>query len=101
MGSGEWARKLNVPHLFEKGYNSIQQSSSMLQKKIEKPTPEQEALIPFYQEKWRNIALSTEPIDRQKVTSAVKKAYALIGLSVPEIIFIDSPYEHYNMTFLG
>ncbi|MEG4588509.1 hypothetical protein QUA54_25305 [Microcoleus sp. MOSTC5] len=29
-------------------------------------TQEQEALIPVYREKWRAIALSTEPIDRQK-----------------------------------
>jgi len=59
---------------------------------IDKLTPEQEALIPVYQEKWRSIALSTEPIDRQKATEAVKKAYALIGLSEPEILFYDSPY---------
>jgi hypothetical protein len=35
---------------------------------IEKLTPEQEALIPEYQEKWRAIAFSTQLIDRQKVT---------------------------------
>jgi transposase len=31
---------------------------------IEKLTPEQEALIPVYWEKWRAIALSTERIDK-------------------------------------
>ncbi|MEW5856259.1 MAG: hypothetical protein AB1861_02560 [Cyanobacteriota bacterium] len=37
----------------------------MSQIKIDKLTP-QEALIPVYRQKWRAIALSTEPIDRQK-----------------------------------
>ncbi|MCL1464181.1 hypothetical protein [Argonema galeatum] len=59
---------------------------------IEKLTPEQEALIPVYREKWRAIALSTEPIDRQKATEAVKAIYAQISLREPEIIFVDSPY---------
>ena len=54
--------------------------------------PEQKALIPIYRDKWINIALSTEPIDRQKATEVVKRAYALISLSEPEIIFCDSPY---------
>ena len=59
---------------------------------IEKLTPEQEALIPVYREKWRQIALSTKPIDRQKAAEAVKAAYKLIGESEPEIIYFDSPY---------
>lgn len=54
-------------------------------------TPEQKALIPVYQEKWRQIALSTEPIDRQKAIEAVKAAYALIGEKEPKISFYDSP----------
>lgn len=29
-------------------------------------TPEQEALIPVDQEKWKSIILSAEPIERQK-----------------------------------
>jgi hypothetical protein len=44
-------------------------------------TPEQEALIPVYREKWRAIALSTDPIDRQKATEAVKLAYAAMPLA--------------------
>jgi len=67
--------------------------------KIKKLTAEQEALIPVYREKWRLIALSTEPLDcaartlrdRQKATEAVKAAYAAIGFKEPEIIFCDSP----------
>ncbi|KAF3889100.1 MULTISPECIES: DUF6745 domain-containing protein [Nostocales] len=61
--------------------------------KIEKLTPEQEALIPVYREKWRSILLSTERIDREKAAAAVQEAYALIGLSAPEIIFYNSPNE--------
>ncbi|MEP0793021.1 hypothetical protein NDI44_00495 [Trichocoleus sp. DQ-A3] len=64
----------------------------MSQEKIEKLTPEQEALIPVYREKWRDIAYSTEPIDREKAAKAVKAVYILIELSEQEILFYDSPY---------
>ncbi|MHC5725683.1 MAG: DUF6745 domain-containing protein [Nostoc sp.] len=59
---------------------------------IEKLTPEQEALIPVYREKWRAIALSTERIDREKSAEVVKAAYTAIGKQQPEIIFCDSPH---------
>lgn len=68
----------------------------MSETKIHKLTPEQEALIPVYQEKWRRIALSTEPIDRQKTTIAVKAMYDLIDLQEPELFFSDSPYEAFT-----
>jgi hypothetical protein len=59
---------------------------------IETLTPEQTALIPIYREKWRKIALSTEPIEQEGAIEAVKKVYALIGLNEPDqIIFCDSP----------
>ncbi|MBE8996665.1 hypothetical protein IQ274_00125 [Nostoc sp. LEGE 12447] len=59
---------------------------------IENLTPEQEALIPVYREKWRAIALSTERIDKEKAAEVVKAAYTAIGKQQPEIIFCDSPY---------
>ncbi|WP_442944580.1 hypothetical protein [Nostoc sp.] len=59
---------------------------------IEKLTPEQEALIPVYREKWRAIALSTERIDKEKAEEVVKAVYTAIGKQQPEIIFCDSPY---------
>ncbi|MEH2394727.1 MAG: hypothetical protein V7K21_24735 [Nostoc sp.] len=59
---------------------------------IENLTPEQEALIPVYREKWRAIALSTERIARAKVTEVVKAAYVFVGLSEPEILFFDRLY---------
>ncbi len=64
----------------------------MSQIKLEKLTSEQKALISVYQQKWRNIALSTEPINRPKASEAIKAAYTLIGEKEPEILFFDSPY---------
>jgi hypothetical protein len=46
-------------------------------------TPEQEALIPGYQEKWRQVYLSTQPIDRVKAEAAVKAAYVVMGKKAP------------------
>jgi hypothetical protein len=55
-------------------------------------TPEQEALIPGYQEKWRQVYLSTQPIDRVRAEAAVKQAYAVMGKKAPtEIVFCASP----------
>jgi hypothetical protein len=59
---------------------------------IDKLTPEQEALIPVYRDKWRKIALSTERIDRQKAAKAVKAVYTSFYLNEPEILFFDSPF---------
>ena len=65
---------------------------------IEKLTPEQEALILVYREKWLKIALSTERIDREKAAEAVKAAYVAIdfGYEQPEILFQESPYAACN-----
>ncbi|MDY6782542.1 MAG: hypothetical protein SW833_08340 [Cyanobacteriota bacterium] len=74
--------------------------------KIEKLSPEQEALIPVYREKWRSRALSTQPIDREKAAAAIqavyREAYAAarqngtpnetFGINPdPEILFFSSP----------
>ncbi|MEH1897666.1 MAG: DUF6745 domain-containing protein [Nostoc sp.] len=67
---------------------------------IENLTPEQEALIPVYREKWRAIALSTERIDREKAAEAVKVAYTAFGFEEPEIIFCDSAYAAFSEIFL-
>ena len=55
-------------------------------------TPEQEALIKVYREKWRAIALSTEPINRSEAAEAVKALYELCGRKEPQIFFCDSPF---------
>ncbi|MBD2002677.1 MULTISPECIES: DUF6745 domain-containing protein [Cyanophyceae] len=64
----------------------------MMSQKIEQLTPEQEALIPVYWEKWKRIIFSTEPINCQKATAVVKAAYNAIDLEEPKILFFDSPY---------
>ncbi|MFN6471608.1 MAG: DUF6745 domain-containing protein [Nostoc sp. SerVER01] len=66
---------------------------------IEKLTPEQEALIPVYREKWRAIALSTERIDREKALEVVKATYTAIGKQQQEIIFCESPYTGLKIIF--
>ena len=71
----------------------------MSQQKITQLTPEQEALIPVYQEKWRAIALSTERIAREKAADAIRSVYTLLSKlypaffkQEPEVIFFDSPF---------
>ncbi|MFH7026813.1 MAG: DUF6745 domain-containing protein [Heteroscytonema crispum UTEX LB 1556] len=55
--------------------------------------PEQEALIRVYREKWKQIALSTQRINKEEAAHAIHKAYAFIGITEPEIIFCDSRCE--------
>ncbi|NES87288.1 MAG: hypothetical protein F6K10_41550 [Moorea sp. SIO2B7] len=59
--------------------------------KINKLTPEQEYLIPAFQDKWRAITLSTQPIDSEKAKAAVKAFYTAMGKKEPEIRFFRSP----------
>ena len=56
-------------------------------------TPEQEALIAEYQQKWQKIALSTARIDRDKAETAVREIYQVIGEKTPQIVFCASPFE--------
>lgn len=63
----------------------------MSQTKIERLTPEQEASIPIYRQKWGEIAFSTKPINRELAANAVKAAYAAMGKPEPEIVFLSSP----------
>ncbi|TYQ31140.1 SMI1/KNR4 family protein [Pseudanabaena sp. UWO310] len=57
-------------------------------------TPEQEQQIPSYAKKWRDIAYSTEPIDREKVTEIISRAYFLLDKKAPPIIFCGSPFDY-------
>ncbi|XGV95723.1 MAG: DUF6745 domain-containing protein [Leptolyngbya sp. BL-A-14] len=59
-------------------------------------TPEQEAVILVYQEKWRKIALSTKPIDRQKVLRIIHKFYSVLSQQKPKVLFFDSPFAAYS-----
>lgn len=58
---------------------------------IEKLTPEQEALIPVYREKWQKIGLSTERLDCERTITTIKLAYTDSGEPEPEIVFCESP----------
>jgi hypothetical protein len=60
---------------------------------IEKLTAAQEAQIPLYRERWRQIVTSNEPLDRERATAAVRSAYEALERPVPEIIFFNGPYE--------
>jgi hypothetical protein len=59
---------------------------------ISELAPEEKALIPIYMEKWERLILSTQSIDYQKATEAIKLAYATVGRKKPIIIFCSSPF---------
>lgn len=67
-------------------------SHNNLFKMTEELTPQQEDSFLNYLEKWRKIALSTEPINREKAEAAIKTAYTLIDEPEPQVFFFDSPY---------
>ena len=54
-------------------------------------TPEQTALIPEYQEKWRRVYLSTQPIEQVRAVAAIKGAYSVMKQPEPEVVFCSSP----------
>jgi len=54
--------------------------------------PEYARLLPEYQEKWLQIALSTEPIDSTQATEAVKRAYRVNGFKEPQVYLCGSPF---------
>src|SRR5690242_14988332 len=59
--------------------------------KITSLTDKQKALFPVWVEKWTNIGLSTEPMDRERAARGVALAYAAAGLPVPRVVFSTSP----------
>ena len=62
--------------------------------KIEKLTPEHEAQIPVIRDEFIRHGLSTEPADFDSAEQAIKDAYAVAGLSPPNIfIRLRSPHE--------
>jgi hypothetical protein len=60
--------------------------------KIKNLDSEQEKLIGTYQEKWRRIFCSIDPIDRQKATAAIKAVYNTFGKKEAKIRYFSSPY---------
>jgi hypothetical protein len=58
---------------------------------IELFTPEEQAQIPAFKEKWRKIALSTERVDHAQAEAAIRAVYKLQRQRPPQIVFCDSP----------
>jgi hypothetical protein len=57
-------------------------------------TKAQEANLPVICEKWKRIALSTEPSNRHKAKEAVNRLYKALGASKPpRIVWLTSPLE--------
>ncbi len=61
-------------------------------------SPEQEALIPIYVEKWKELALSTKPIDFEAAKKAIENAYQFLDKKVPEIVYCPSLYSAFQQT---
>jgi hypothetical protein len=61
--------------------------------KIQSLTPEQEAAMPEYVNKWVSIGLSTEPTDEEKGTAAIVQMYEIGGYKAPKVYWFDSPLE--------
>jgi hypothetical protein len=65
---------------------------------LEQLTPEQEAQIDVYRDKWIDIGLSTEPLDFDRAKAAMIKAYAAAGLVAPDKFLVaDSPMHAIKM----
>ncbi len=78
-----------------------EESDRISQTKIEQLTPEQEAMMPVYQEKWWKIATSTASLDRSQATEAIQAVYEFMGTEEPDIIFVDSPASAWRHIFLN
>jgi len=73
-------------------YKMPRRTNDMSKSVITEISEEQEAMLPSYREKWRSFAISTEPIDEEKVKSVIKTAYSVSHFSEPEILFYESPF---------
>ena len=62
-------------------------------------TSEQIEQIAYYRHKWEQIARSTAAIDREQATLAIIKAYELINLPEPKIIFFSKPDEAFDYLY--
>lgn len=64
----------------------------MSTKTFDKLTPEQEAKIPEYIEKYLKIGLDTNPCDRTAAENAITRTYQAENHPVPQFIWVDSPF---------
>lgn len=63
----------------------------MLKNKLTPITPEQEALIPVYWQKWINFSLSTERLNQQKAMAAARVYCVAFDLEWRNIYVLESP----------
>jgi hypothetical protein len=69
--------------------------------KIEKLTPEQEALIPIVRDEWIKVALATGPVDREAAQVAISDAYRVAGLEPPRHwIWLGSPWAGWTNAWM-
>lgn len=61
--------------------------------KIDKLTPEQEAKIPYYLDKYLEISMSVTPCDRAEAERAVTDSYLYQKLPPPKFEWYDSPKQ--------
>ena len=59
--------------------------------KIKKLTPEQEAELPKFRQKYLDIACNGSRINRNELESALADAYDIIGKPAPKVFIFDSP----------
>ena len=59
--------------------------------KLDKLSPEQEALIPVVRDEWLNRALDCPKLDHEACKEGVEWLYKLTNLAVPEIVMLPSP----------
>jgi hypothetical protein len=60
-------------------------------KKITKLTPDQEAELPRFRQRYLDLACNGSRIDRPALESALADAYAVIGKPAPKLFIFDSP----------
>lgn len=68
--------------------------------KIESLTPEQEALMPVFVDKWLKVATSTDRIDFKSAAKAVQDLYKVVKLTPPtleNIFYVKGPDEGYRL----
>lgn len=68
---------------------------------IDKLTPQQEAAIEVYRQRYLAYGLSTERLDRDRVTPLIHRMYARINLAAPDVRFCDSPKACYDAAKLA
>ena len=61
--------------------------------RVDALTPEQEAMLPAWRDKWINIGLSTESADRSKAEEAIRACYRFAKLNGDDLQIVWCPTE--------